>query len=87
MINSRKANPIGSWIVRPAKVGVRVGDPIYPHEWAREAAKFVPHLKVLVQHGSNRLKETELVKAAESADLVITSYGTMARDPTRPCPA
>ncbi|ERS58488.1 MULTISPECIES: lysophospholipid acyltransferase family protein [Corynebacterium] len=36
MINSRKANPIGSWIVRPAKVGVRVGDPIYPHDWARE---------------------------------------------------
>ncbi|HAT1211686.1 DEAD/DEAH box helicase [Corynebacterium striatum] len=48
--------------------------------WAREAAKFVPHLKVLVQHGSNRLKETELVKAAESADLVITSYGTVGRD-------
>ncbi|MCG7461077.1 1-acyl-sn-glycerol-3-phosphate acyltransferase [Corynebacterium tuberculostearicum] len=36
MINSRKANPIGSWIPRPFKVGVRVGDPIWPHDWAKE---------------------------------------------------
>lgn len=36
MINTRKANPIGSWIPRPFKVGVRVGDAIWPHEWAKE---------------------------------------------------
>ena len=36
MINSRKANPIGTWIPRPARVGVRVGEPIDPLAWAAE---------------------------------------------------
>lgn len=36
MINTAKANPIGSWIPRPAKVGVRFGAPISPHQWAQE---------------------------------------------------
>lgn len=36
MINSREANPIGAWIPRPARVGVRVGKPIDPHQWAAE---------------------------------------------------
>lgn len=48
--------------------------------WAREATKFVPSLKVLVQHGAHRLKDAQLVEAANSHDLVITSYGTVARD-------
>ncbi|MHB2253079.1 lysophospholipid acyltransferase family protein [Corynebacterium aurimucosum] len=36
MINTRKANPIGSWIPRPARVGMRVGEPIDPRAWAAE---------------------------------------------------
>lgn len=36
MINTAKANPIGSWIPRPAKVGVRFGNAISPHKWADE---------------------------------------------------
>lgn len=48
--------------------------------WAREAAKFVPSLRVMVQHGPARLKDAELVHAASEHDLVITSYGTVARD-------
>ena len=36
MIGSRNANPIGSWVLRPAKVRIRVGAPIYPHEFLRE---------------------------------------------------
>ncbi|WP_394281064.1 lysophospholipid acyltransferase family protein [Corynebacterium sp.] len=35
MINSADANPIGSYIVRPVKVKMRVGEAIDPHEWAR----------------------------------------------------
>lgn len=35
MINVAKANPIGTWIPRPVKVGVRFGTPVSPHEWAR----------------------------------------------------
>lgn len=33
MIGSRDANPIGSWVPRPAKVKVRIGDPINPAEF------------------------------------------------------
>lgn len=36
MINVAKANPIGTWIPRPVKVGVRFGTPVSPHEWARK---------------------------------------------------
>lgn len=36
MIDSRKANPIGTWIPRPARVGMKVGKPIIATEWAAE---------------------------------------------------
>ncbi|WP_448856280.1 lysophospholipid acyltransferase family protein [Corynebacterium camporealensis] len=36
MHDSRKANPIGSWIPRPTRVGVVIGEPIDPHAWAAE---------------------------------------------------
>ena len=48
--------------------------------WAREAARFVSDFTVLVQHGTGRLKDEDLVEAAQAADVVITSYGTVARD-------
>lgn len=34
MMDSNRANPIGSWIPRPARVGVRIGDPIDPADYA-----------------------------------------------------
>jgi superfamily II DNA or RNA helicase len=45
--------------------------------WRREAARFVPALRVFIHHGNNRL-----VRASDlgAHDLVITSYGTLARD-------
>ncbi len=46
--------------------------------WRREAARFAPSLRVFVHHGSNRLTEASV--AANEQDLVITSYGTLARD-------
>lgn len=48
--------------------------------WAREAARFVPGMTVHVHHGNARLKGDELFEAADSTDLVITSYGTASRD-------
>ncbi|WP_347305352.1 lysophospholipid acyltransferase family protein [Corynebacterium sp. SA-MJD20WY100] len=36
MVGTRDANPIGTWIPRPVKVGMRVGEPIDPHAWAAE---------------------------------------------------
>jgi SNF2 family DNA or RNA helicase len=48
--------------------------------WQREAARFAPKLRVYVHHGAKRYKDDELVRAAAAADLVLTTYGTVARD-------
>jgi superfamily II DNA or RNA helicase len=45
--------------------------------WRREAARFAPHLRVFVHRGDSRLADPgDLARW----DLVITSYGTLARD-------
>lgn len=45
--------------------------------WRRESARFAPELKVFVHHGARRLgSPTEIA----GLNLVITSYGTLARD-------
>jgi superfamily II DNA or RNA helicase len=45
--------------------------------WRREAARFTPQLRVFTHHAENRL-----ARASDFAgyDLVVTSYGTLARD-------
>ena len=44
--------------------------------WRREAARFAPALRVFVHHGAARLTAKEFA----GYDLVLTSYGTLARD-------
>ncbi|MDQ5977185.1 MAG: hypothetical protein QG602_157 [Verrucomicrobiota bacterium] len=44
--------------------------------WRREAARFAPELKVFVHHGTRRLAGKDFA----AHDLVLTSYGTLARD-------
>ncbi len=45
--------------------------------WRREAARFAPQLRVFIHHGDQRLADTvEFTRH----DLVVTSYGTLARD-------
>ncbi|MDY3126629.1 MAG: DEAD/DEAH box helicase [Corynebacterium sp.] len=48
--------------------------------WAREAKKFVPHLRVLVFHGLERPTGEAFIEAANQADIIISSYGTVGRD-------
>ncbi|MFA1549586.1 DEAD/DEAH box helicase [Actinomadura chokoriensis] len=48
--------------------------------WQREAARFTPKLRVYVHHGTGRHRGEELAEAVASADLVLTTYGTAARD-------
>jgi len=48
--------------------------------WQQEAAKFAPDLRVYAHHGTGRLHGDELAAELERADLVITTYGTAARD-------
>ena len=60
-----------SLVVAPAAV---VGN------WAAEAAKFTPNLKVVVHHGAQRAEDHELTREASRADIVITTYATAVRD-------
>ncbi len=48
--------------------------------WQREAERFTPGLRVHVHHGAARLAGDELTSALGAADLVITTYQTVARD-------
>lgn len=48
--------------------------------WRREAERFAPGLAVHVHHGSERLGGEDLAAAAAKANLVITTYGLVARD-------
>ncbi|MFD4369642.1 DEAD/DEAH box helicase [Rhodococcus sp. NPDC058521] len=48
--------------------------------WQREAARFVPSLRVLVHHGSGRSSGAEFAAAVAGSDLVITTYALLARD-------
>jgi SNF2 family DNA or RNA helicase len=66
-----KAWPAPTLLVCPTSV---VGN------WEREAPKFTPRLRVLVHHGSGRLRGREFTKAVRRTDLVLTSYPLATRD-------
>lgn len=48
--------------------------------WQREAARFVPDLRVHVHHGADRSRGEDLASAVRSSDLFITTYSLLARD-------
>ncbi|WKK63743.1 DEAD/DEAH box helicase [Corynebacterium sp. P8-C1] len=48
--------------------------------WAREAQRFVPGMRVGVHHGPGRLKGDALIEEIGQLDLLITSYGVVTRD-------
>ena len=48
--------------------------------WRRETVRFAPHLRVFIHHGGQRLTDTA---HANAHDVIITSYGTLARDRDR----
>ncbi len=57
-----------------------VAPPAVVGNWAREAEKFTPGLKVVVHHGASRSSGMVLERAVAAADVVITTYGTAVRD-------
>ena len=57
-----------------------VAPPAVVGNWAAEARRFVPDLRVKVHHGPNRTAESEIGEMAGRHDLVITTYGTAVRD-------
>jgi hypothetical protein len=48
--------------------------------WVREARRFTPQLKVHVHHGLDRPQGAALIKAANQADMVVTTYALAHRD-------
>lgn len=48
--------------------------------WKAEAARFVPSLTVALHHGSSRKTGEELVNQVKGLDVMVTSYGMVARD-------
>jgi hypothetical protein len=57
-----------------------IAPPAVVGNWANEARKFVPDLRVVVHHGANRAAPDRLERAFAKADVVITTYGTAVRD-------
>jgi SNF2 family DNA or RNA helicase len=62
---------------KPGKPSLVVAPTSVVPNWAAEAAKFTPQLKVLTLHGAERLSAFKDIAAA---DLVITSYPLLHRD-------
>jgi SNF2 domain-containing protein/SNF2 helicase protein/helicase-like protein len=48
--------------------------------WAAEAARFTPSLRVHVHHGPDRPSGRQLTKVIGASDLVVTTYATAVRD-------
>jgi superfamily II DNA or RNA helicase len=48
--------------------------------WAAEAARFVPGLRVVIHHGADRANAAQIADEVASADVLITTYGTAVRD-------
>ncbi|MDQ1402632.1 MAG: hypothetical protein QOG03_948, partial [Actinomycetota bacterium] len=66
---------------KPAGAGTLViAPPAVVGNWAVEASRFVPKLKVIVHHGASRATAEELRNKAAKADVIITTYGTAVRD-------
>jgi superfamily II DNA or RNA helicase len=57
-----------------------VAPPAVVGNWAAEAARFTPDLKVVVHHGAARATAGALEAEVAGADIVITTYGTAVRD-------
>jgi hypothetical protein len=57
-----------------------VAPPAVVGNWAAEAARFTPGLRVVVHHGASRASADELDAEVAGADVVITTYGTAVRD-------
>jgi len=57
-----------------------IAPPAVVGNWASEAAKFTPKLKVVVHHGASRASVDQIAAEAATADVVITTYGTAVRD-------
>ena len=71
------AHLAAEYAANPGKPSLVIAPTSVVPNWAAEAAKFVPTLKVLTLHGPGR---AESFKDIAAADLVLTSYPLLGRD-------
>lgn len=57
-----------------------IAPPAVVGNWASEATKFTPALRVRIHHGATRATAEEIADEVAAADMVITTYGTALRD-------
>jgi SNF2 family DNA or RNA helicase len=57
-----------------------IAPPAVLGNWAAEAKRFTPDLRVQVHHGAARAEAQEVAAVAGEADVVLTTYGTAVRD-------
>jgi predicted DNA-binding protein (MmcQ/YjbR family) len=57
-----------------------IAPPAVVGNWAAEARRFVPGLRVVVHHGPDRAEFSQIPAMVKRADVVITTYGTAVRD-------
>lgn len=69
VMDQRKKGERGPWLVVAPKSLV--------YNWAREAERFVPRLKVVVHAGGSRDRDAKVISRA---DIVLTTYATMRLD-------
>ena len=50
------------------------------HNWEAETARFTPSMRVVVHHGAERQRSGPALFGLDDADLVVTTYGLLARD-------
>jgi hypothetical protein len=60
--------------------GLVIAPPAVVGNWASEARRFTPDLRVVVHHGTNRADGGDIAEVVASADVLITTYGTALRD-------
>ena len=57
-----------------------IAPPAVLGNWAVEAARFTPRLRIAVHHGAGRAGGTALAARIANVDVVLTTYGTATRD-------
>jgi superfamily II DNA or RNA helicase len=57
-----------------------IAPPAVVGNWASEAQRFVPELRVTVHHGTNRADAAQIAEEVAQADVLLTTYGTALRD-------
>jgi hypothetical protein len=57
-----------------------IAPPAVVGNWASEAARFTPELRVQVHHGTDRADHAAIADEVAAADVLLTTYGTALRD-------